>query len=213
MTDHTDPEKKAKAAAHDVRDDLSHKAQELASDARETAQSLAADARQSAYDYGTGVKNHAASETSKMAEALRAAASDLQDGSIQERLVGRLAENVADAADGLRDRDIDDIGRDFSEYARRNPLFFLGGAALVGFAAGRFLKATGGHDDGGYGPQPTPAYVGRDGNADWQRDELRAHPQPHAGSDPHPEPEEPSKPLTSYNAGGGHRGLANGVHK
>jgi hypothetical protein len=31
---------------------------------------------------------------------------------------------------------------DISDYARRNPLVFLGGAALVGFALTRFAKAT-----------------------------------------------------------------------
>lgn len=211
MTDQNDPKDKARTAAEDVRDDLSRKAQDMARDARETAQGLASDARTAAYDYGNGVKNRAASETSKLAEALRGAADDLQDGSIQERLIGRLASNVADAADGLRSNDIDDIGREFSSFARRNPIAFLGGAALVGFAAGRFLKATnGGRGSGPYGAASDSS------SEDWNRDYPRSEAHgtaPAAGSDPVPADAEPARPITQYNSPDRPSGTPNGLHK
>ncbi|MGR3323633.1 MAG: hypothetical protein ACU0DK_17075 [Pseudooceanicola sp.] len=154
MSKAKDMRDEAARAADDLRDDLGHRAQDAAAQARETAHKVADDARAAAYGYGTDAKNHAADETSKIARALRGAADDLQDGSIQERLVGRLAENVADAADGLRSNELEQLGRDASAYARANPALFLGGAALLGFAAGRFLKATDrdGHDHDGGAP-------------------------------------------------------------
>ncbi len=131
-----------RAEAETITDEARHAAQDASRAAADTASELAQAARARAYEYGTQTKDHAANETTKVASALRGAAQDLDDGSVQEQLVGRMASGVADAADALRTMPVEQIGDEFTGFARRNPLAFLGGAALVGFAAARFLKAS-----------------------------------------------------------------------
>ncbi|MWD27121.1 hypothetical protein E0K89_006480 [Aquicoccus sp. SCR17] len=138
---------KFKKTAEEAAEEVRTGAHDLADYARDKAGEFAQDARARAEAYGEEQKNYAADETSKVAEALRKAASDLSDGSPQERIFGQLASGVADFADSMREKSVVEMGHDLNEVARRNPAAFLGGAALLGFAAGRFLKASSRHDD------------------------------------------------------------------
>lgn len=52
--------------------------------------------------------------------------------------VSRLLE---DTADRLRKTDLDTAARDLAHFGRRNPVTFLAGAATLGFAAARLLRA------------------------------------------------------------------------
>ena len=52
----------------------------------------------------------------------------------------------------LRDRPVDELVADAAGFARRNPLLVLGGAALVGFAAARIVKSSGGSFTAQTGP-------------------------------------------------------------
>lgn len=148
----------ARTAAKDARSS----AQEFADAAREKAYEFADSARRQAHDYGEQSKNYAASETNKVAEALRRASQDLSEGSPQERFVGRLAEGLAEGADHLRGKDVSELGQELTSFARRNPAMFLGGAALLGFAASRFLKSSAeGHEpEAPRYPAPAPASAG-----------------------------------------------------
>ncbi|SFP34029.1 hypothetical protein [Tranquillimonas alkanivorans] len=128
---------KAKSSAHNMADEARAKAAEMAEEARDRA-----------WQQGEYYKNAAADETGKVASALRKASDDLRDGTPQERVIGRMAEGLAETADGMREMDVTEIGRELTGFARRNPVAFLGGAALLGFAASRFLKASAHHDDG-----------------------------------------------------------------
>lgn len=83
-----------------------------------------------------------AGEVKDVAMALRRASSDLRGGSAQERTLGQIASTLADASDQLRDKDLGQIMHAASRVARENPLLFLGGAALLGFAASRYAKAS-----------------------------------------------------------------------
>ncbi|PYE83718.1 hypothetical protein [Pseudoroseicyclus aestuarii] len=131
-------EQRAKQAADDAR----HGAAEMADAARERVGEMASEARQKAWDYGRDTKNDVASETSKVAEALRKAADDLHAGSPQEKLIARAADGIADGAEALREMELDEIAHEVNDFARRNPIGFLGGAALLGFAAARFVKSS-----------------------------------------------------------------------
>lgn len=130
----------ARAAAHGLKDEA---ASRLAQ-ARDAAVTSAAARAETA-------KDRAADEVSSVATALRRASAELREGSPQERTFGQIAETLAEMSDGLRDKDMRDIVHDVSGFARRNPLAFLGGAALLGFAATRFAKA--GQDSGTDMPQ------------------------------------------------------------
>ncbi len=147
-------DERAKRAAADAKSG----AAEFAETARERVTDMAQDARDRAWQYGQDTKNEAANETSKVAEALRKAASDLHEGSPQEKIFAKLADTVADTADGLRDMDIDEMGYAVNDFARRNSAAFLGGAALLGFVAARFLKASSRDNHGSRGGYQTGAY-------------------------------------------------------
>lgn len=85
----------------------------------------------------------AASGLGEFAGVLRRAA---RDGKGAESPVARIAESAADNlerfSESLRNRDLDGLLRDAESFARRQPAVFIGAAALVGFLAVRFLKAS-----------------------------------------------------------------------
>jgi hypothetical protein len=85
----------------------------------------------------------AASGLGEFAGALRRAARNDNGG---ETTVARIAESAADNlqrfSDSLRNRDLDSLLRDAESFAKRQPVVFIGAAALVGFLAVRFLKAS-----------------------------------------------------------------------
>ena len=87
-------------------------------------------------------KANVATEVKDVAMALRRASADLRDGSAQERTLGQLANGLADASDAIRDKDLGEILQSVSKVARDNPVLFLGGAVLLGFAASRYAKAS-----------------------------------------------------------------------
>lgn len=92
---------------------------------------------------GDKAKESVADEISSVSSALRTAADEMRSGSPQERTFGQIAESLADASDALRDKDLGAMVGDLSRFARSNPMVFLGGAVLIGFAATRFAKASG----------------------------------------------------------------------
>lgn len=88
-------------------------------------------------------KDGVANEVKDVAMVLRRASEDLRGGSAQERTLGTIASSLADVSDQIRDKDLGEIVQMVSKVARDNPVMFLGGAALLGFAASRYAKASG----------------------------------------------------------------------
>jgi hypothetical protein len=84
-----------------------------------------------------------ADEVKDVATVLRRASEDLRGGSAQERTLGSIASGLADVSDAIRDKDLGEIVQMVSKVARENPVLYLGGAALLGFAASRYAKASG----------------------------------------------------------------------
>lgn len=129
---------------------MSEQAKQKASEMTEQAKSAARDAAQSAAsaakDQAETAKSSVADEMSGVASALRTAAEDMRSGSPQERTFGQIAEGLADASEAMRNKDLSEMVHDVSVFARKNPLVFLGGAALIGFAATRFAKASNSRD-------------------------------------------------------------------
>ncbi len=128
---------KAKQAASSATEDVKHRA-------RDVADTVASEAA----SYADRARTGAAEEVKGVASALRTAADELRSGSPQERTFSQIADGLADASDAMRDKDLGEIVSSLNGFARRNPLIFLGGAALVGFAATRFAKASGRHAAG-----------------------------------------------------------------
>ncbi|MFZ3582934.1 hypothetical protein ACOI1H_12265 [Loktanella sp. DJP18] len=137
-----DAKRQAEAAAHDasgraktVVDDVTAQAKSVAHDAKETIRSEVTSRADAA-------KGAAAEEVGNVATALRKAAQESRTGSPQERTFGQIAESLADASDAIRNKDLGTALHDVGDFARRHPLTFLAGAALAGFAASRFAKAS-----------------------------------------------------------------------
>ncbi len=87
-------------------------------------------------------KTDVAKEVKGVAKALRRASEELRGGSAQERTIGQISTSLADVSDAIRDKDLGEMVQMASKIARDNPFLFLGGAALLGFAASRYAKAT-----------------------------------------------------------------------
>ncbi|TNF22629.1 MAG: hypothetical protein EP318_03200 [Rhodobacteraceae bacterium] len=126
----TDPQT-AKSATEDL-------ARQADSAARDLGETVAQDARDRAEDAREGV----AEDISSVSQALRRASDDLRDGSPQERSFGAAANALADLAETVRDKDLGQMVDELGDFARRNPMAFLGGAALLGFAGVRMAKAS-----------------------------------------------------------------------
>ncbi len=145
----SDLAEKAKTAA-------SAASENLRTGAREVADSVSTEAS----NYASQAKDTAADEVKSVASALRTAAHEMRSGSPQERTFSQIADGLADASEAMRDKDLGEIVNDLNGFAKRNPLVFLGSAALIGFAATRFAKATGGGRDSGqsdtYGSHASP---------------------------------------------------------
>ncbi|MBB4024008.1 MULTISPECIES: ATP synthase subunit B family protein [Actibacterium] len=138
-------------------EDLKRSAERLSDDARNAAESVGTRAREEATHQADRAKSGVASELSGIARALNSAAAELRHGSPQERAFEQVAGSLSGVSDAIRDRDLADLAADVSAFARRNPLGFLGGAALAGFAATRFAKASGAPRPGADAPYNAPS--------------------------------------------------------
>ncbi len=117
-------------------------ANDVAERAKTAARDVAQNAASAAKDQADTAKSSVADEMSGVASALRTAAEEMRTGSPQERTFGQIAEGLADASEAMRNKDLSEMVQDVSAFARKNPLVFLGSAALIGFAATRFAKAS-----------------------------------------------------------------------
>ena len=79
-----------------------------------------------------------------MANAVRAAASDLQDQDREglSHYVTELADSVSTLATGLRQQSVDELIHDVENIARKNPALFIGGSIAIGLGLARFAKAS-----------------------------------------------------------------------
>ncbi len=135
-------EDRARTEAGRAADEARTRGHAIADEARSEASRLAETARHKAEETADGYKKQAAGEVDRMANALRDAGSNLRQGSPQERAISSMADNLADAADAFSNKDLGALIGDAATFARRHPTAFLGSAALLGFAAARFAKAS-----------------------------------------------------------------------
>lgn len=127
---------------HNTTDKIKSAVSKASEQAKTGAQGVADAVSSEAAGYANQAKETTAEEVKSVASALRSAAQDLRSGSPQERTFSQIAESLADASDAVRNKDLSEMVGDLNRFAKKNPLVFLGGAVLVGFAATRFAKAT-----------------------------------------------------------------------
>lgn len=109
--------------------------------AKDLAQDAKAEAREAAHDQAEMLRDEATQEVNQAADAAHRASDAFDSGSIQSQALEQLAQGIDGVASRLQGRSVDELFDDVTLFARRNPLLFLGGAAIAGFAAARFLKS------------------------------------------------------------------------
>lgn len=130
----------AKQAAETAR----QRAGELGGQARQAASDAAADAKRHARTYAEGQKDEAAGRVEGVADALRSAAGSLddQDQPAVASYARQAATGLDRVSDALASRSVDDLMETVEDFARRQPVAFLGGAVLTGFVLSRFAKSS-----------------------------------------------------------------------
>jgi hypothetical protein len=122
---------KAGEAVHDVAD----RAREVAAEARHRA----ADEVEARVADG---KRRAASSLEDVADSLRTASEQLDDGNGLGRYMVRAASQVDNLASFLNNREIADLVDEVEYFARRQPAVFVGGAFALGVLGARFLRSS-----------------------------------------------------------------------
>jgi hypothetical protein len=122
---------------------LQSQATKIVEVAQESASGLVQSASETARNLAEQQKSAAAEQIEDVGKAVESAAEAIERGIPQAGpLVRQAASTIRDASSALRDRNVEelmDIARDF---ARRNPVAFLGGTLLTGIALARFLKSS-----------------------------------------------------------------------
>lgn len=115
---------------------------EVADTLRSTVHDAAGKVSSEVSDAADKARSGAAQEVKQIADALHKAAGELHEGSSQRRMFDRLADNVDHMSRAMNDKNLGDMLNDLNGLARRNPMLFLSGAALAGFAATRLATAS-----------------------------------------------------------------------
>ncbi|HUP89645.1 MAG TPA: hypothetical protein VM100_09850 [Longimicrobiales bacterium] len=92
-------------------------------------------------------KSRAAEKLTGVSDALRTSSQQISQNGQDDigQYMERAAQQVDRVANYLPSSDVRQMAREVETFARRNPAAFVAGAFVVGFAASRFLKASGGH--------------------------------------------------------------------
>lgn len=128
------------ATAADIKDKLSEDLQSASSFARSEISGVSDKAQAAATDQ----KNIIATRMNGIASAIEKVAGELEQG--DNRDVGKLARSLGSSmkkfSDDIQDRSLGEIAGMAEDYGRKQPLAFLGLAAIAGLAASRFLTAS-----------------------------------------------------------------------
>lgn len=141
-----DPIEETRDMAEQTGDAAISRASRLKENAKAEASRLADEARATAEARVDGLKQEATHRIDDTAGNIRDAGRAFGADSYQAQAADYLADSLLEAADRIRAQDLDSVAREARDFARRNPAVVLGGAALLGFAAARMLKASEGRD-------------------------------------------------------------------
>ncbi|SDY74352.1 hypothetical protein SAMN05444004_10323 [Jannaschia faecimaris] len=129
-------------AARASLDKTDERGPDLGTQARAKAEKLADQAKVAAGAKADDVKDKAGHRISDTADTIRNAGREFGADSYQAYAADYLADSLNKAAERIRTHDLEGVALEASAFARRNPAVVLGGAALLGFAAARLLKAS-----------------------------------------------------------------------
>lgn len=131
-----------RSAAADLRRGGREATTAVADEVREGVAQGTAYVREEAAARTEDAKQALAREVAATGEALGAAASNLQEQSLQRTLLDEAAKGLTSMSRTLEGRSPGELVGELAEFGRRHPAVFLGGAALAGFAAARLAIAS-----------------------------------------------------------------------
>lgn len=119
------------------------KAKEDLQQVREVAEGHAQTAMDKSAEFATEQKNFVARQLGSVASALEKVGEELGN---ENQTMGHYARDLGSSArnlaDSIKDRDLGEVASLAEDFGRRQPVAFLGLAALAGFAASRFVTAS-----------------------------------------------------------------------
>ena len=117
-------------------------AEERLGDLRDAAISSLNEAKSAATEKVEETKDQAAGEIARTAQGLEAAAEEMEGSPLQQDLLREAADGLKQIAHVVEGKSIGAMASELSTFGRQNPVAYLGGAALVGFALARFARAS-----------------------------------------------------------------------
>lgn len=124
------------------------KAAEISADVKKKAEELTeetlSEAKRKTQHFADKQKGAAAQQLGGVAHAIGAAADDLdaQDRDTMAYYTRKASENIERISNAVSENSVDEIVGSVEDFARRQPVAFLGGAVLAGFALARFAKSS-----------------------------------------------------------------------
>jgi hypothetical protein len=112
----------------------------LATVAAQSRKAVSQAARKTAKRLATA-KDDVLDRSAAVAQSLHAMADEDLRGTIPGRMIEAVADGVTDAALAMREQDLRGIVASTTDFARRNPVLFVAGVALAGFAVVRLARA------------------------------------------------------------------------
>lgn len=150
-------------------EDIKRQAKEDLGSVREAAAAKVEQATDKAAEMADEQKTFLAQQLSSLGEALERTGRDMQsgDGAAMGRYAGDIGSSISRFAADIEGRDMGEITAMAEDYGRRQPLAFLGLAAIAGLAASRFVTASARRHDRGMSQshRPTPGLDRRDDSA------------------------------------------------
>lgn len=134
---------KAREAAETVRESAESASAEAAAAARRTAKAVG----ERAGDAARATRKTTAEMTEKAAAALHDQAGKLDDDALGHRVLESVAGRMDSLSGQIRDGNLGQLISEAEGFARRNPLLFIAGAALAGFAIARMTQSRGSRDE------------------------------------------------------------------
>ncbi len=130
------------AARHDIKevgDELRHEANALAQEARGQVEQVTEQAKGLAEDQKQALVN----QLDSVSASLDKVAGELEGkGESSAHYVRMVADGANKLTSTVRDNSVDDILAIAEDFGRKQPVAFMGAAALLGFAASRFVGAS-----------------------------------------------------------------------
>ncbi len=78
----------------------------------------------------------------RLAATLERASSETDGDALRSRMLSSVAQGLTTASDALRQRSVSDLASDVRTLAKQHPGAFMAAAAVVGFAAARFVRSS-----------------------------------------------------------------------